>query len=106
MNKIKKGTIVSRKSYGNDIIFIVEEIVKINNEKYANLKGVTLRIKANSPIKDLIIVDKIRLKKEMENINKQIYSHISENREFFNKYFNVLTGKILHLDGVNYIIEK
>ena len=106
MNKIKKGTIVSRKSYGNDIIFIVEEVVKINKEKYANLKGVTLRIKANSPISDLIIVDKSRLQQEMEKINEQIYSHINENRDFFNKYFNVLTGKILHLDGDRKYAEK
>ena len=106
MKKIRKGTIVSRESYGNDIVFIVEEIIKSTNGSYANLKGVTLRIKANAPINDLNIVKKEKLQSEMRKIDEQIYSHIEENREFFNKYFNILTGKILHLDGDRKYAEK
>ena len=106
MNSIKKGTIVSRKSYKNDIIFVVEEIINLNNEKYANLKGITLRIKANAKISDLEIVDKKDAQKEIDKIDKEISSRLEENRDFFNKYFNVLTGRILHLDGDRKYAEK
>lgn len=106
MNNIKKGSIVSRISHDNDIIFVVEEIKKINGEKFAELKGITLRIKANSPIRDLKIVDKDKTKKEIEKIDEKIECHIRENRDFFNKYFNVLTGRILHLDGDKKYAEK
>lgn len=106
MNNIKKGSIVSRISHDNDIIFVVEEIKKINGEKFAELKGITLRIKANSPISDLKVVDKDKTKKEIEKIDEKIECHIRENRDFFNKYFNALTGKILHLDGDKKYAEK
>ena len=33
MKKIKKGDIVGRLSYGKDIVFIVERIVKTNDNK-------------------------------------------------------------------------
>ena len=43
MKKIKKGDIVSRNSYQNDILFYVEKIVKTENRgKVAILKGVTI----------------------------------------------------------------
>lgn len=106
MNNIKKGTIVSRKSYNNDIIFIVEDILNINNKKIANLKGVTLRIKANAELKDLLVLDKKIAKREEDKIDREISNHIEENRDFFNKYFNVLTGRILHLDGDRKYAEK
>ena len=32
LNKIKKGDIVGRKSYGKDIIFIVERIIQNKND--------------------------------------------------------------------------
>ena len=39
MEKIKKGDIVGRKSYGKDILFVVEEIIKTASKKeFAILK--------------------------------------------------------------------
>ena len=41
MREIKKGDIVSRNSYGNDIIFSVKRIIKLANKKeVAILKGI------------------------------------------------------------------
>ena len=41
--EIKKGDIVGRKSYGKDIIFFVDRIIKVKNGKsYAILKRRTL----------------------------------------------------------------
>ena len=49
--KIRKGDIVGRKSYGKDIIFIVDKLIRLNsNEEYAILKGMTMRIEADSPV--------------------------------------------------------
>ena len=50
MNKIKKGDIVGRKSYGKDIIFIVERIIQNKNDKIAILKGLVERIEADSDV--------------------------------------------------------
>ena len=66
MIKIKKGDIVGRLSYGKDIIFVVERIVKTNdNKEFAILKGLTIRIQADSPLEDL----------ELFNI-KQVEEHV------------------------------
>ena len=56
MQRIKRGDIVGRISYGKDIIFVVEDIMKVNNKEVAILKGVTIRIKADSPLDDLEIL--------------------------------------------------
>ncbi len=106
MKDIKKGTIVTRKSYNDDILFRVEEIINTTQGKYAILKGITIRIKANSPIEDLTIVDKSMAKNEFDRLNKKIESKITENRNFVNNYINILCGKILHLDGDRRYAEK
>ena len=59
MYKIKKGDIVGRISYGKDILFTVERIIKQSSGKQvAILKGVILRIEADADIEDLVIVEK------------------------------------------------
>ena len=98
MVDIKKGTIVTRKSYMNDILFSVESIIDTNKGKYAILKGVTIRIKANSPIEDLNVANKRLVKNEFSKLDKIIESKITENRNFLNNYINILCGKIVHLD--------
>lgn len=106
MKDIRKGTIVSRKSYNDDILFRIEDIIDTNQGKYAILKGVSIRIKANSPIEDLRLVDKQIAKNELDKLNKKVESKISENRNFVNNYINILSGKILHLDGDRRYAEK
>ena len=67
MKKIKKGDIVSRNSYQNDILFYVEKIVKTENRgKVAILKGVTIRIEADAPIDDLELPNESRIKENLK----------------------------------------
>ena len=59
MRKIRKGDIVGRISYGKDILFIVDRIIKTSNKsEIAILKGLIVRVKADSPIEDLEIIEK------------------------------------------------
>lgn len=102
MKKIKKGDIVGRISYGKDILFVVDRIIKINDiEGIAILKGLTVRVKADSYLNDLELIDK-RLVKEnirlIENsIEQRLKRYLSRSIKRERKF--VKTGKILHLDG-------
>ncbi len=110
MEKIKKGDVVGRISYGKDILFIVEKIIKTsNNNTFAILKGVNIRIKADSPIDDLELIGKEKII-ENDRIFKERYEKrikrckpkeiLSREREI------IYTGKILHLDGDRRYSEK
>ena len=87
------GDYVTRKSYGNDIIF---KILKIDNDT-VYLKGVELRLLADAPISDLVKTEKKidNFKPIIEDINMQRSS------EFF-----YLPGKVLHLDGDGEYLER
>lgn len=108
---MKKGDIVARKSYGKDILFIVKNIM--HTQKIAILKGVIDRIEADSPIEDLVIVDKQIADEKMEELHQKMHHKISKAKETRgiadyqigiltpnrrNKE-KIITGKILHLDG-------
>ena len=97
--KIKRGDIVARKSYGKDIIFIVDRLIRLKNGgAYAILKGVTIRIEADSDIEDLEKVEQDRIsiieKREDDTLKKRIEHNKLEYRSY-----TIKTGKILHLDG-------
>ena len=109
MNEIRKGDVVTRNSYGNDILFKVKRILKLSNgQKIAILKGVDVRIEADAPIEDLQLATKEehnRCEKELENrIKSKIKEDLpkSENRQKEIIY----TGKILHLDGESCLDNK
>lgn len=105
MKKIKKGDIVGRISYKKDIIFIVDRIIKLNNStQIAILKGLTMRIKADSPVEDLEIIDKRIVKSSEQNIENRILMHISKYTKRFKKSLNY--GKVLHLDGDSRYSQK
>ena len=108
LNNVKKGDVVTRKSYNNDVIFIVDLVI---NNKIAILTGITTRLKADSPIDDLEIISK----KEIDNIYKKIDEKIdkisnkaNEKKDGLLKRSNkvIYTGKILHLDGDRRYSEK
>lgn len=113
MNKIKKGDIVARKSYGKDIIFIVKNIIYTKKKKIAILKGVVDRIEADSNLEDLEIVDKQIVNEKIETFHHKMSDKILETKENRgdNEYRigivspntrnkeKIITGKILHLDG-------
>lgn len=103
--RIKKGDIVGRKSYGKDILFKINNIVKRTDEDVAILDGITKRIEADSKISDLEKISKREIKEKLkeinENIKKKIYSKINK------RYTNEMKpGKILHLDGDKRYSEK
>ena len=110
MGKIKKGDIVARKSYNKDILFNVKRIYKVNNEKMAILTGITKRVEADSKIEDLEIIEKEILNKRLSKIQDKIDTKINETvnkyknkkikvRDYNNIKEEMITGKILHLDG-------
>lgn len=110
MEKIKKGDIVVRKSYNKDILFNVKRIYKINNEEMAILTGITKRVEADSKIEDLEIVEKEIVNEKLNRIQAKIDTKINKTvnkyknkkikvRDYDNIKEEIITGKILHLDG-------
>lgn len=114
MIKIKKGDIVGRKSYGKDILFIVERIIKTSQGKeVAILKGITIRIQADSDVSDLEIIEKEVIEECERKLNKRFEARILKSSEnmgnvplFKRSDKIVYTGKILHLDGDKRYSEK
>lgn len=107
MEKIRKGDIVARKSYGCDILFFVDKIIfSTNGTAIALLKGITVRIIADSFLDDLLIIDNNlidnNIKRLDSKIENRIFSLINKSR-----YQSMpKTGKILHLDGDKRYSEK
>lgn len=88
------GDLVTRKSHNNDTVF---KIISIENE-IAILKGVNIRLIADSSISDLVHVDKSLeqdLIKDDRSIINRMNDLINLNRD---EYF-YLPGKILHIDA-------
>lgn len=105
MMRIKKGDYVARKSYGKDIIFVVDRVINLKNgDAYTLLKGVIVRIEADAPVEDLenVAAEKIiNIEKTIEELLKQ---RIKDNLECRN--YSLKPGKILHLDGDKRYSEK
>lgn len=111
MRKIKKGDIVGRISYGKDILFVVDRIIKTSDKnEFAILKGLTVRIKADSPIDDLEIVEKRIVQQNIKLFENKIEDRLRkclyyiENDKRSKRIFN--SGRILHLDGDKKYSEK
>lgn len=112
---IRKGDIVARKSYGKDIIFAVDKIIKRKDEDdIAILKGIVIRIKADAPVSDLEYVSKQEVEQSIKMMDDMIENRAKEfgktEHKFFPKFRKgvdlqdsyrevIYTGKILHLDG-------
>lgn len=120
MNKIRKGDIVGRKSYGKDIIFIVSKIICVNEKQIAILNGLIERIKADSEVSDLELIEKQKVKEILNILNDKIDKRIIKTKEQINGSKNkvgllsrnnvtkekIVSGKILHLDGDRKYSEK
>ena len=94
----KVGDVVSRNSHDNDIMFRILEI----NEGVAILKGVDLRLYADSDVLDLKKEDNVDSSKDDRLI-------IDANKKDFNldrsQYFYI-PGTILHIDGDQDYLER
>lgn len=113
MNKIKKGDIVGRISYGKDIAFVVERIIKThNNKKIAILKGLTIRIQVDSDIEDLELMKSKQIEKHVRKLEEDVAKRIQKNvggtkeKHFFREKTIIYTGRILHIDGDKKYSEK
>lgn len=109
MNRIKKGDIVGRISHRKDIIFEVIKIIRVKNkQKIAILKGITERIEVDSPLEDLILIDKEVIEKNIRKVEKRINEKIEEQNKGkeSRRIREYVTGKILHLDGDRKYSEK
>jgi spore coat assembly protein len=89
--EFKIGDLVTRNSYNNDMVFI---IVDIEDDNYY-LKGVNIRLLADSPKADLAKCDEKEDVDEEEAFLERVKIDIDLDR---NDYF-YLPGKILHIDG-------
>ena len=109
MHEIKKGDIVSRKSYKNDIMFFVKRRLKlVNGKKITILKGIEVRVEADAPIEDLQIVSKEEQMRREKELEDRIISKVENERvEQYNRRKEIIhTGRILHLDGDKRYSEK
>ncbi|MFS0836367.1 sporulation peptidase YabG [Paenibacillus sp. 1P03SA] len=109
---MRQGDLATRKSYGNDIIFRIQEI----DTTRAILRGVDFRLLADAPIADLSRVTAVRdsdfprvnlprvgetirsirqFRQELYRLNDNLVRNkLPENTQYFE-----MPGKILHLDG-------
>lgn len=86
--EIQKGDFVTRKSYNHDTVF---KVLNIENDTYY-LKGVDVRLYADSPATDL---EKVITESDKEDFLERVKDFLRLDRdEFF-----YLPGKILHFDG-------
>lgn len=106
--RIRKGDVVGRKSYEKDVFFIVDKILKNRKSKdIVMLKGLNIRIMADSPIEDLELISREEV---LNNIRlSQLYlQRRIEKKRVNNKLLRqkIYKGKILHLDGDRKYSEK
>lgn len=88
----KVGDLVTRNSHNHDMIFMITRI----QETVCYLKGVNIRLCADSPLDDLVVFDKEE-EDDIENEEpflKRIKPELLDRNDYF-----YLPGKILHIDS-------
>jgi spore coat assembly protein len=94
--QLKKGDLVTRNSYNNDTLF---KIINIKGN-ICYLKGIDVRLYADSDITDLEIAsDEVQEKLKIE-INDEVDNSLDRSEFFY------LPGKILHIDADNEYLER
>lgn len=105
MKKIKKGDIVGRISYNKDIFFIVDRIIILKSARpIAILKGLTVRIKADSYLDDLELIDEKKVRMQLKNVEDKMLSLIYKSK--CNQRRSNVYGNVLHLDGDSRYCQK
>lgn len=92
----KIGDIVTRKSHNNDIIF---RIISINGN-VASLVGVNVRLMADALLDDLIMNNYV------DNDDSDIIRRSLEDTPKDRENYFYIPGKILHIDGDDYYLER
>ena len=88
------GDYVTRKSYNNDIVF---KVINIKDDIYY-LKGAEVRLYADSTLSDLVKCEKPR---EEDFKDYERGNNLETDGDFF-----YLPGKIVHLDGDDYLRNR
>jgi len=88
--KLKVGDKVTRKSYNHDTVFTIVSI----NDDVCILKGVNVRLTADSDIDDLVLLNDPDVLDEDNNFVSSIKQEVLDRDDYF-----YLPGKILHIDG-------
>ncbi|HMM20783.1 MAG TPA: sporulation peptidase YabG [Selenomonadales bacterium] len=116
VSTISVGDLVIRKSHGGDIVFKVTEIgTNETGRDYCTLKGLHMRLLADSPIDDLERVDAEHLKQEIVRLeamysdslrrvmlrrSQELEQREMTRAESSKKFaFFDIPGKVLHIDG-------
>lgn len=86
---IKKGDLVTRKSYDHDTLFKVMNI----KGNICYLKGMDVRLYADSEKEDLVIATK-EVQQRLEDDSDSLEGDFLDRSEFF-----YLPGKVMHIDG-------
>lgn len=100
------GDIVGRTSYGSDIHFRIISIDKKTN--VADLKGLDMRLWADAPVEDLIMIhddSRDKLKEKNEEKASSSVQEIKQEREQGDTSFK-LPGRVLHMDGDPNYLKK
>lgn len=118
---VKPGDIVARRSYGCDVLFRVVSIHE--NAATAEISGEELRLIADAPVDDLVVLSRDELEKRQKKIKKketdsfrlfrQDYQLLKMKREYTatggyaraDLYFE-LPGRVLHIDGDPNYLQK
>ena len=92
--EINKGDFVTRKSYNHDTVF---KVISIKDGLYY-LKGVEVRLYADSPFSDLVKCEKPR--------EDNFYEGERGTKDIVKDDYFYLPGKILHIDGDSEYLDK
>lgn len=121
--EVKLNDIVGRLSYNCDILFRVIDIRKSGESKFAILYGEDVRLVADAPYEDLVIIDQSeqqRMAQQFRSLEEQSYKLFNqdvkllrERQEYestggYNQEYNhfQVPGKVLHLDGDPTYLKK
>ncbi|MFC4323944.1 sporulation peptidase YabG [Litchfieldia salsa] len=122
--EVKVGDIVSRKSYKGDLLFRVIDLkVEHGNQKVAILYGEDVRLMADAPYQDLLLVNEDE-HEERQRVENEILEHsfrlfrqdyqLIRNKNEYNatggykntQDFFQMPGRVLHIDGDPVYLKK
>lgn len=120
---LKLMDIVARRSYNFDILFRVIDIRETDGREVAILYGEDIRLVADAPCTDLVVIDqdeRVKYSQEFRSLEEQSFRLFSQDVELLRQrqeynvtsgytkttnYFQ-MPGKVLHLDGDAEYLKK
>lgn len=97
--ELKIGDLVTRNSYDNDTVFEITDIV----DEVCYLKGINVRLIADSPLSDIVIYEDVA---EIEKAENEFLERVKPDVLLERNDYFYLPGKILHIDGDTDYLER